>query len=141
MATEATDPMAVVQAFNEASNSGDIERILAFFTDDSVIRTVPPPLPPSPEVPTGKQQIREWFEPQMPNLHVASSNLKTSGDTATWDASVSGDMFRQLGIDSFDVMAEAVVKGGKITSFTVTQTPEAVSTFQKAMAQGGSAES
>ncbi len=45
----------------------------------------------------GKQQIREWFEPQMPNLHVASSNLKTSGDTVTWDATVSGDMFRQMG--------------------------------------------
>ncbi len=38
MATEAIDPMAVVQAFNDASNSGDIERILAFFSDDSVIR-------------------------------------------------------------------------------------------------------
>jgi len=36
-------------------------------------------------------------------------------------------------------MAEALVKGGKITSFTVTQTPEAVSKFQKAMEQGGSA--
>ncbi len=139
MATEATDPMAVVQAFNDASNSGDIERVLVFFTDDSVIRTIPPPLPPSPESPTGKQQIREWFEPKMRNLHVASSNLKTSGDTVTWDANVSGDMFRQMGIDSFDVMAEAVVKGGKITSFNVTQTPETVSKFQKAMAQGGAA--
>ena len=97
MATEATDPMAVVQAFNDASNSGEIERILAFFTDDAVIRTVPPPPPPAPEVSTGKQQIREWFEPQMPNLHVVSSNLKTSADTVTWDATVSGDMFRQIG--------------------------------------------
>jgi ketosteroid isomerase-like protein len=139
MASEATDPMAVVQAFNDASNSGDIERVLAFFSDDAVIRTVPPPPPPASEISTGKQQIREWFEPQLPNLHVASSNLKTSGDTVTWDATVSGDMFRQQGIDSFDVMAEAVVKGGKITSFTVTQTPEAVSKFQKAMEQGGSA--
>ena len=63
----------------------------------------------------------------MPNLHVASSNFKTSGDTVTWDATVSGDMFRQMGIDSFDVMAEAVVKGEKITSFTVIQTPETAS--------------
>ncbi len=139
MSTGATDPMAVVQAFDDASNSGDLERVLAFFSDDAVIRTVPPPLPPSPEIPTGKQQIREWFEPQMPNLHVASSNLKTSGDTVMWDATVSGDLFRQMGIDSFDVLAEAVVKGGKITSFTVTQNPEAVSKFQKAMEQGGSA--
>jgi ketosteroid isomerase-like protein len=139
MATEATDPMAVVRAFNDASSSGDIERVLVFFTDDSVIRTIPPPLPPSPEVPTGMQQIREWFEPQMPNLHIEPSNFNASGDTVTWDATVSGDMFRQIGIDSFDVMGEAVVKAGKITSFTVTQTPETVSKFQKAMEQGGAA--
>jgi ketosteroid isomerase-like protein len=139
MSTGATDPMTVVQAFNEASNSGDVERVLALFSDDAVIRTVPPPPPPSPEVSTGKQQVREWFEPQMPNLHVESRNMRASGDTVTWDATVSGDLFRQMGIDSFDVMAEAVVKGGKITSFTVTQTPEAVSKFQKAMEQGGSA--
>jgi hypothetical protein len=36
-------------------------------------------------------------------------------------------------------MAEAVVKGEKITSFIVTQTPGAISKFQKAMEQGGSA--
>ena len=134
-----TDPMALVQGFNEASNSGDVERVLAFFSDDATIRTVPPPQPPAPEIPTGKQQIREWFEPQMANLHVESRNMRAGGDSVTWDATVSGDLFRQMGIDSFDVTAEAVVKGGKITSFTVTQTPETVSRFQKAMDQGGSA--
>jgi ketosteroid isomerase-like protein len=139
MATEATDPMAVVQAFNDASNSGDIERVLAFFTDDSIIRTVPPPPPPDPGVYTGKQEIRAWFEPQMPNLHVEPSNFNASGDTVTWDAIVSGAPFQQMGIDSFDVTASATVQGGKVTFFTVTQTPEAVSKFQKAMAQGGSA--
>ena len=60
-----------------------------------------------------------------------------SGDTVTWDATVSGDLFRRMGIDSFDVSAEAIVKRGKITSFTVHQTPEANSRFERAMAQGG----
>ena len=139
MATDATDPMVVAQALTDASNSGDIERVLALFTDDAVIKPVPPPAPPASEVLTGKQQIREWFEPQMQNLTVSSRNFQVSGNSVTWDATVSADMFQQMGIDSFDVTAEATVQGGKLLSFTVTQTPEAVSTFQKAMAQGGSA--
>jgi ketosteroid isomerase-like protein len=139
MATEATDPMAVAQALTDASNSGNIERVLALFTDDAVIIPVPPPPPPAPEVSTGKQQIREWFEPQMQNLTVSSRNFQVSGDTVTWDATVSADVFQQMGIDAFDVTAEATVQEGKLSSFTVTQTPETVSRFRKAMEQGGSA--
>jgi ketosteroid isomerase-like protein len=49
MSGGATDPMTVMQAFNDASNSGDVEHVLSFFSDDAVIRTVPLPQPPSPQ--------------------------------------------------------------------------------------------
>jgi hypothetical protein len=77
----------------------------------------------------------------MQNLHVDSRNMRANGNTVTWDATVSGDLFRQMGIDSFDVVAEAIVKGGKNTSFIVHQTPEAISKFERAMAQGGAGQS
>jgi uncharacterized protein (TIGR02246 family) len=129
--------MAVTQAFNDASNANDVERVLDLFADDAVIQQVPPAPPPGPSTWTGKQQIREWFEPQLQNLNVASRNMQLNGDTVTWNATLSGDMFRQMGVDTFDVTAETVVRGGKIVSFTVTQPPETVSKFEKAMAQGG----
>lgn len=130
------DPMAVVQAFNEATNSGDIDRVVAFFTDDAVL-TAHPSTPPDPGIYTGKQEIRAWLEPQMQNFHVDSRNMQVNGDTVTWDVTASGDMFRHMGIDSFDVQALAKVRDDKISGFTITQTPETVSKFQKAMEQGG----
>ena len=137
MTTGENDPMTVTQAFNDASNANDVERILDLFADDAVIQQVPPAPPPGPSTWTGKQQIREWFEPQLQNLNVVSRNMRLNGDTVTWDATLTGDMFRQMGVDTFDVTAETVVRGGKIVSFTVTQPPETVSKFEKAMAQGG----
>src|SRR5947208_1879501 len=132
----ASDPMAVVQAFNEATNGGDVDRIVAFFTDDAVL-TTHPSTPPDPGIYTGKQEIRAWLDPQMKNFHVDSRNFQANGETVTWDATASGDMFRQMGIDTFDVQAVAKVRDDKISGFTITQTPETVEKFQKAMMQSG----
>jgi hypothetical protein len=48
-------------------------------------------------------------------------------------------MFRQLGIDSFDVLAEAVVEDEQLTALTVTQTPESVAKFVQVAEQGRTA--
>ena len=136
MSKEARDPMTVVQELNDASNANDLERVLRLFADDGSIRQIPSPPPPAPADANGKQEIRQWFEPQMQHLHIASRNLRASGDSVSWDATVSGEMFRQMGIDAFDVSAEATVRDGLITSFVITQTPEAVSMFQ-AVQRGG----
>ena len=136
MATEARDPMTVVQALNDASNSNDLERAVGLFAEDAVIRQIPPPPPPSSGVWTGQQEIRAWFEPQLQNFRVDSQNIQVDGERVTWDASVSGDMVRQMGLDTADVKAEAIVKDGKITSFVVTQTPESVSKMLAVMERG-----
>lgn len=134
----ANDPMAVVQALNDTCNSGDVEGVLDLFTDDAVVKNQPPPSPADSGVYTGKQEIRGWFEPQIQrHLHVESRNYRVSGDTVTWRTVVTEDELRQMGIDDFEVTAEATVQNGKITSFTVTPTPETLSKVQAAMAQGG----
>ena len=107
MATEARDPMTVVQALNDASNSNDLERAVGLFAEDAVIRQIPSPPPPSPGAWTGKQEIRAWFEPQMQNFRVDSQNMQVDGERVTWDASVSGDMVRQMGLDARLVAARA----------------------------------
>lgn len=130
------EPVATVEAFNAASNAGDLDRTLGYFAGDAVLTTLPPPPPPQPSVFAGKEQIRAWFVPQMQGLHVTPRNLQARGTTVTWEATIASDMFQQLGIDSFEVLAEAVVEGGKLMSLTVTQTPESVAKFARAAQQG-----
>jgi ketosteroid isomerase-like protein len=114
-ASETHDPVAVVKAFDAASNAGDIERVMAFFADDAVLKD-----PMEPKVHTGKQQIREWFEPQMQHFHVESRNHQVSGDTVAWEATLTGEAVREMGSDAIEQTAEAIVRGGKITSFALT---------------------
>jgi hypothetical protein len=84
---------------------------MAFFADGAVVKDR------LGEVHTGKQQIREWYQPQMRHFHVASRNHRVTGNTVTWEATLTGDMVRQMGSDAIEDTAEAIVQGGKITSF------------------------
>jgi hypothetical protein len=130
------NPLAVVEAFNAASNAGDLDRMLEFFADDAVLTTLPPPAELAHSIFAGKVQIRAWFAPQMQHLHIAPRNLRANGTTVGWEATIASDMFRQLGIDSFEVRAEAVVENGQMTALTVTQTPESVAKFARVTDQG-----
>lgn len=142
MSAGMNDPMAVVQAFNDACNREDLDAVTDFFADDAVIRILPPPPPPDPGVYTGKQAIRGWFEPQFHGFHVDARNYHASGSTVTWDASVTHDIIRQMGIDTLDATAHATVQDGKITEFVVEQTPESARKLQTAMQQqSGAAQS
>jgi len=121
MAT-AQDPVSVVRAFDAAFNAHDLEAVMAFFTDDAVVTQLPPP--PDGGIYRGKEQIRRWVEAVLPGFHVDSREHRTSGDTVAWTASVTGDLFRQMGFSQpFEAQAEAVVREGKVASFTGRNPP------------------
>ena len=113
--SEVYDPVAVVKAFDAACNAGDIEGVMAFFTDDAVLKD-----PVEPKIHRRKQQIREWFVPQMGHFQVAASDHRVTGNTVTWRGTLTGDIVRQMGSEAIEEAAEAVVQGGKITSFALT---------------------
>jgi ketosteroid isomerase-like protein len=125
------DPVSVLKDFDAAWNAHDIEGVLAFFTDDAVVRMEPPPSDEFGGVYTGKEQIRAgWVEPLMPGFHVESRDHQVAGhqegvgDRVIWTAMVSGDFFRQMGAESPVVSpAEAVIQGDKIKFFTGTNAP------------------
>ena len=94
-----SNPKDIAQAFIEECNGGGVDRVVAFFSDDAVIKTLPPPPAPDPGIYTGKQAIRAWFDPQLRNFHVEPRNFQTNGETVTWDLTVCGDMFRQMGME------------------------------------------
>ena len=125
------DPVSVLKDFDAAWNAHDIEGVLAFFTDDAVVRMEPPPSDEFGGVYTGKEQIRAgWVEPLMPGFHVEARDHQVAGhqegvgDRVIWTAMVSGDVFRQMGAEPPVVSpAEAVVQGDKIKFFTGTNPP------------------
>ncbi len=120
------DPVSVVKDFDAAWNAHDIEGVLAFFTDDAVVRMEPSPPDEFGGVYTGKEQIRAgWVEPLISGFHVDSSDHRVAGhqegvgERVIWTAMVSGDFVRQMGAEPpLKSSAEAIVQGDKIRSFT-----------------------
>ena len=120
------NPLSVVQQYDAAWNTHDLEAVMTCFADDAVVTQVPPP--PDGGTYQGKEQIRRWVEAQLPGFHVDSRDHHTSGDTVTWTSLVTGDMFRQMGFSQpLEAQAEAVVRDGKIVSFTATNPPVSAS--------------
>jgi ketosteroid isomerase-like protein len=121
MTTE-QDPVAVVRAFDAAWNAHDLEAVMACFAADAVVTQLPPP--PDGGVHRGTEQIRRWVAAVLPGFHVDSRGHRARGDTVPWTASVRGDLFRELGFPQpFEAAAEAVVRAGKIASFTGRNPP------------------
>jgi ketosteroid isomerase-like protein len=123
------DSLSVVKDYDAAWNAHDVEGVLAFVTDDAVVRMEPSP--PDDElggVYSGKEQIRAGFvEPLMAGFHVESRDHQLAGDQegvgerVVWIAMVSGDLFEQRGAEPpVESAAEAIVEGEKIRSFSAT---------------------
>ena len=129
---QASDPMAVFTAFHAAVNAHDVDAALAFFASDAVVQF---PNQPPPNVFRGTQEIRTWLEADADqHSQVTTSNVQVTGDRITWDASVVVDDVRPLGI-SLDGSAEAIIQGGKITSFVFTLSEDTLAKLQAATAQ------
>ena len=60
-------------------------------------------------------------------FHVAARNELVAGERVIWDATVSADVLRRMGLASVEDTVEAVVREGKITSFTLTTSPDSLS--------------
>ena len=127
------DPKRWLDGVDALWNSHNLEGVIDTFTNDAVVKFVPPP-PGAPEVATGKEQIRPIIASLLPGFHVESTNHQLAGDRVTWNATASNDAFRSLGIDSVDASGEAMLRGEKIESFTITFTPETLARLQAAMA-------
>lgn len=109
--------------FDAIWNTNNLEAVMERFTDDAVVRSIPP-LPGAPDQFVGKAQIRGFVQMLMVNFHVESKNFKQDGDRVTWFATVTSDSIRGMGVDSMDADCEAVIQNGKIKSFTPAFTQE-----------------
>jgi len=100
-----TDPIAVIQAFHDALNSGDLDEAMSYVTDHAKFIT--------DNVYIGKAEVRGFFQGEVDrNIHYELSGLKLERDIVTWNVQAISDL------GGFETPAEALVQGGKIVSFT-----------------------
>ena len=119
------DPVSVMKDFDAAWNAHDVEGVMAFFTDDAVVRVEPPPPDEFGGVYTGKEQIRAGVvEPLMPGFHVESSDHQVAedpeggGQRVTWRARFSNDALAQTGAElPVEATDEVILEGDKIKSW------------------------
>jgi hypothetical protein len=104
----------IASAFNDAWNAGDRDRIKSFFAPNAVVRIVPPPAPPNPELIEGHTAIASWIDRTLAlPFEVRASNYRVAGSVVTWDA-----IFPHEGEDAPGDVSEAVFDGTLITDFT-----------------------
>jgi len=133
----AEDPVVVINDFDAAWNAHDAEGVLAFFTDDAVVKIEPPP-PGQLGTYAGKEQIRDFVEDLLPGFHVEPRDHQVAGyqeevgDRVIWAFTLSADSFRELGVDPVEGTAEAILQGYKLETFTTTFSPETVEKMQAA---------
>ena len=100
-----TEPVAVIEAFFEELNDGDLDAAMSFVADDAnfILFNVYP----------GKAEIRDFYEEGLNLGYLAElSDLRADGDTVSWAGRVT------IGGGVFEDSYEAVVQEGMIVSLT-----------------------
>jgi ketosteroid isomerase-like protein len=129
-----TDPAAVIRAYTDAANAGDVEAALACWADDATY-TVLPATFSGQSVFTGKAQIRSLAEAFVAqHSRTELEDLRVDGGRVTARARSVVDSVRQLGIDALEATAEAIVRDGKIQAATYTFTPQSAALLATARA-------
>ncbi len=103
-----TEPVAVIEAFYEALNDGDLDAAMNFVADDAkfILNTVY----------SGKAQVRAFYEGTIAmNTQWELSDLKAEGDTVAW----IGQLTHDTGGFAPGPL-EAVVQNGKIVSLSIS---------------------
>jgi hypothetical protein len=119
-----SDPAAVAAAFESAVGS-DVEIALGLLSDDATLRIVPPPQGTS-GLWAGKEQLKEALK--YSKEHAVRRQIvgapQVQGNTVTYVATVSNDVFQRLGVAPVRFSTEVVVEGGKIRSYASIILPD-----------------
>lgn len=125
------DTKDVIMGIVNALNAGNVEGALALVAEQATIVLMPPP--PTGATYTGKEAIGAWWETLVSNnSEITVSNFQSSGPMATWSATVSGDDFQALGIESLAFDGVGIVHGGQLQSYTWIITEESQARLQTA---------
>lgn len=130
------DPAATIAAYVAAVNAGDLDAILATYTDDAIHVALPTP-DGSAGVCRGKGEFRIFYEQALANgerIELVKDSLVVAGEQTTFRVRTTSEPWTKLGLGALEADAEAIVVGGCIQTHVVMLTPEAVR--QLLVAQG-----
>jgi hypothetical protein len=152
---QAPDAQSVVQAYTAAWNAHDLPAVLVRFAPDAVVRERSGAVPAAvwdtrdPQVVrtyldgaheglgydtgnlvwmTGHQEIAMWAVEHFARHHrFAAGPPRAAGDTVVWPYREYTDPYQLVpGFSPTEGNAEAVVRGGRITTLTLVVSPESV---------------
>ena len=122
-------PQDVVNAWQAALNKGDVDAALSYLADDATV-TIVPPGPDGDGVYNGHAEIRGWYETIASGKGVGSlTDCTTAGDTVTCVSTYADEGLKAMGVDSIEGSWVAVLRDGRIQSYTFTITPESLAKF------------
>ena len=127
------DPLAVIDRLEAMWNTQRLEAVLSLFTDQAVLKILPPP-PGKSGCYTGKVQLQPFLQSQIADSHVWFRSHHYANDHLIWMAKLSSPYFRQRGLDPVECRGEAIIETGKITHLTVTLLPEMVAKLRASRA-------
>ena len=108
------DPVAVFRQAIDARNRGDIEAMIALFTDDAVREdgSCQPPC-------VGLAAVRRSFQQNIDEHFQANvTSVQGTGDTVSASAEISSDAFRAKGIQKRMTSYTIQLRGGKIARWS-----------------------
>jgi len=101
-----TEPVAVIEAFYEALNDGDLDTAMSFVADDASFILF--------AAYVGKADIRDFYQESLDlGFQAELSDLRADGDKVSWMEKAT------IGGGRFETQAEAIVQDGLIVSLTV----------------------
>ena len=113
------DLLLLTNALHAAWNAQDLERVMAFFSDDAVI-VVTPAQPGTSGTYSGKEQIREMVERNLPGMYIEATDHRVEGNKVSWHVVASNDRLWRMRQSPIVAHVQAVFEGEKIKSLTVT---------------------
>jgi ketosteroid isomerase-like protein len=131
LCAQETDPLAVVNAMHDALLiGGDVNAALSYLADDAVV-TIVSPLPGG-GVYSGKEEVRGFWEALVAaNFTCVLSDCRVEGETVSCINTYSDDGLRAAGVDSIAGTWVAIVRDGKVQSYTYTISEESLAQFSE----------
>jgi ketosteroid isomerase-like protein len=127
LAQQPVEPLTVMQAYDVALSTGDVEAALALFADDAVLNVRQGQL-------IGKEQIRTWLAQVVAqNSRIEVVDRQVEGDKVTWRTLFFRKDIESSQNEPLEANAEAIVQDGQIKSFSSLFTPEAQARLDAAL--------
>lgn len=127
LASCAFDLIERVKAYESTYNAHDIEKLMAFYTDDIKFEIV------GVWVKQGKEAVRELAEwDKATNLHMSISDISVSGDTVTFKLVEANDWWKLAGMGEAHYEPTVIVfRNGLISDIRATMTQDGLDAFAR----------